>query len=82
MLRLTFERGGSIGHRIRGVDRADPMAEIIQHHYSFYRSCSIPDATLECDLRTAFAHDLFEVKFQEQWLQTLYTAFTNKRSNI
>jgi len=65
----------------RAKGAAKPTIYALQRHYPTQRSPLI-DARLEADLRTLVPGSKAGVKHQPQWIEAIYEALCNKRSNI
>jgi len=69
----------------RGEKYASPIISVVQRRFPSQSAQPIVDSRLEFDLRTAFdinRNTRLKVKYQPQWLDVTYDAFTNKRSNL
>lgn len=75
-----------VEHSLRPILKASPeskaMVYALQRHYPSQRSAGIKDARLEADLRTITAGGADGVKYQPEWVESIYQVMTNKRSNI
>ncbi len=72
-------------HRLKSVEGATPLIDVVQRHFLSQRSEPIVDARLVFDLRAVFENkDTWgkEVKFQPQWMDLLYEMLSRKKSNI
>jgi hypothetical protein len=58
------------------------IAYAVQRHYRSQRSDPTVDGSLKVDLRTIVKGSDGGVKYQPQWLDSIYTLLTEKRSNI
>jgi hypothetical protein len=70
---------------LRAANGAAPWVVVVQRRYPSRRSTSILDAMLQYDLRTAFPPKTRQkqaVKLQPQWLEAIFDALANKRSNL
>lgn len=65
---------------IKGSVRSATSVQLVLYHTQ--RSEPITDATLEFDLRTAYADDASDVKAQPEWLDLAFHSFANRRSNL
>jgi len=72
----------NLNHALEGAHGAVPWVEILQRRYPSQRSEPIIDATLQFDLRTAFAGISGNVKHQQQWLNATYDALSKRNSNL
>jgi hypothetical protein len=77
---------GEIEANLRSVIKRSPGAKPIvyatQRHWRSMRSKVEVDGRIEVDLRTAIESDDSPVKYQPQWVETIYDLIVNKRSNI
>lgn len=75
-----------IEHNLRPVLRrtknCKPLISIVQRHYPTRISPPVLDAELYCDLRTLVANDNSGVKYQPEWIDSLFQILANKKSNI
>lgn len=65
--------------RSKGVK---PLIYATQRHFKSMSSGGDRDARLDVDLRTVVRGGRDGVKYQPEWIDAIYTALTNKRSNI
>lgn len=60
-----------------------PFANILQRRFASQRAIATIDGKMEFDLRTAFSGGKAQkVKVQDEWLSTLYSLISKKRSNL
>jgi len=75
-----------IEHNLRPVLRrtakCKPLISIVQRHYPSRSAPPVIDAKLYCDLRTLVPNDKTGVKFQPEWIDSLFQIIANKKSNI
>jgi hypothetical protein len=67
---------------IKRSQGAKPMIYVLQRHYRSQKSPAEVDAQLEADLRTAVPDIKDDVKYQPQWLGTIFEVLVHKRSNL
>jgi hypothetical protein len=58
------------------------MIYAVQRHFLGQRSLGEIDACIEVDLRTMIKSATSRVKYQPQWLESIYEILVNKQSNI
>ncbi|MCC7387339.1 MAG: hypothetical protein IT431_01080 [Phycisphaerales bacterium] len=79
-LMAKLERGT---RRVRTRSKGSTViAYAVQRHYRSQRSSPTVDGRLAADLRTIVKGGSGGVKYQPQWLDSIYTLLTEKRSNI
>ncbi|SDK62543.1 hypothetical protein [Microbulbifer yueqingensis] len=78
---IVAEVAGNMVPLATGDPGFSPWCIAVQRRYPSQRSVPIHDAVLEFDLRTAIPNKSAKVKPQEQWLNAVYEAYINKRSN-
>ncbi len=61
---------------------AKPMIYATQRHYKSQRSHAEVDGRVDADLRTAIRVKGSSVKYQPEWIESIYNLVVNKRSNI
>ena len=61
---------------------AKPMIYATQRHYKSQRSNAEVDGRIDADLRTAIRLKGSMVKYQPEWVESIYNLVVNKRSNI
>jgi hypothetical protein len=61
---------------------AKPMIYATQRHYKSQRSNAEVDGRIDADLRTAIRLKGSMVKYQPEWVESIYNFVVNKRSNI
>jgi hypothetical protein len=61
---------------------AKPSVFATQRHYPHRRATPINDANLAVDLRTIVPGGVGEVKYQPEWMESIYSVLSSKRSNI
>lgn len=59
-----------------------PLISIVQRHYPSRSAPPVIDAELYCDLRTLVPNDGTGVKYQPEWIDSLFQILANKKSNI
>ncbi len=59
-----------------------PRVYAVQRHHTSIGSPAYLDARVEADLRTASRHSTSPPKTQPEWIESIYRAMVNKRSNI
>ena len=67
---------------LRKTHNCKPLISIVQRHYPSRSSPAVLDAELYCDLRTLVTNDKTGVKYQPEWVHSLFHILANKRSNI
>ena len=69
---------------VRKARGAVPWIDVVQRRYPSQRAVPFMDATIRFDLRTAFDRPKGRdpVKTQPQWLEAIWSAFSQKRSNL
>ena len=72
----------AMGDILAAEPAARPIMRAVQRRYPSQRAAPILDAALEFDLRTAFPQRKSGPKPQHQWIDALYDAVANKRSNL
>ncbi len=61
---------------------AKPMIYATQRHYKSQRSNAEVDARIDADLRTGIRLQDSRIKYQPEWIESIYNLVVNKRSNI
>lgn len=83
---IIAEVEGRLVGTLKGFNGAIPWMEVVQRRYPRGRSIPVVDARIEFDLRTAFERakrgNKATPKHQREWLDTAFSAFENKRSNL
>ena len=59
-----------------------PILHLVGRHFKSQRSTGIVDAEMQIDLRTCVASGNPRIKYQPQWAESIYTVWSNKKSNI
>lgn len=84
-LELITECGRRLLKVAKRAPGAKPTIYLLQHHYHSQRSRPTRDARMDVDLRTVLASPrtpIDGVKYQPEWLEALYLAYSNRRSNM
>jgi hypothetical protein len=84
--RATFQSMlDGLNDKLNDVEGAFPSVEVVQRRSTLHRSKPFIDAKLEFDLRTAFdglPDETHSPKHQPQWLDVVFHALSNKKSNL
>lgn len=67
---------------LRRTTNCKPMISLVQRHYPSRSSPPVLDAELFCDLRTLVSSDTAGVKYQPEWIDSLFKILANKKSNL